>query len=97
MYTHPRVQAMCQPQALCKKQTILRAARQQEMDDLFILAECSTNRMQRLSSLPTAPHIGPLSRRQLPSSLHHEHHFLGKYLYQMVLHRPIETAHLIGN
>jgi hypothetical protein len=49
------------------------------------------------SSLPTAPHIGPLDRRQLPPSLRHEHHLLGKDLYQVVLHRPVELAGLTGN
>jgi hypothetical protein len=47
-----------------------------------------------LSSLPTASHLGPLRRRQLPSSLHLEHHLLEKDLYQVVLHRLVELAGL---
>ena len=50
-----------------------------------------------LSNLPTAPHIGPLGRRQLPSSLHDEHHLLEKRVISVVLHRPVEPALLHGN
>src|SRR5690348_14703890 len=45
--------------------------------------------------LPTLPHIGPLRGRQLPSSLHHEHHLQERDFYQVVLHRPLEPARFI--
>src|SRR5271163_3223150 len=44
----------------------------------MVLAEGTTNLMQRLARLPTAPYLGPLLRREpVPSSLPHQHH-LGK-------------------
>src|SRR5271168_2252038 len=44
----------------------------------MVLAEGTTNLMQRLARLPTAPYLGPLLRREpVPSALPHQHH-LGK-------------------
>jgi hypothetical protein len=43
------------------------------------LAEGTPNLMQRLSRLPTAPHVGPLLNGEpIPFSLGHEHHLLEK-------------------
>jgi hypothetical protein len=49
--------------------------RQQELNRAMVLAKSTTNLMQRLSSLPTAPDVSPLRRRKaIPSSLSHKHH-----------------------
>src|SRR5271156_5356278 len=41
----------------------------------MVLAEGTTNLMQRLSRLPSAPDVSPLRRRKpVPSSLSHNHH-----------------------
>jgi hypothetical protein len=54
--------------------------------------------MQRLARLPTAPHLDPLLRgKPVPFSLCHKHHLLKSNSYQMVLHRPVETATVFGN
>ena len=50
-------------------------ARQQKMNDHMVFSESPPDLMQRLSCLPTVPHIGPLGGRKLPSSRgFHEHH-----------------------
>jgi hypothetical protein len=49
--------------------------------------------MQRLASFPAAPHVDPLLNGKLvPFSFCHKHHLLKLNSYQMVLHRPVETA-----
>jgi hypothetical protein len=54
--------------------------------------------MQRLSCLPTTPHVKFLLRgKSKPFPWLHKHHLLKTALYQMVLHRPFEPAALIGN
>src|SRR5271155_1760952 len=41
----------------------------------MVLAEGTTNLMQRLSRLPSTPDVSPLRRRKpVPSSLSHNHH-----------------------
>jgi hypothetical protein len=46
--------------------------RQQELNRAMVLAKSTTNLMQRLSSLPTAPDLSPLRHRKtIPSSLFH--------------------------
>src|SRR5258707_15058613 len=58
------------------------------------LTEGAPNVMQRLAGLPTAPHVDPLlSGKPVPFSLCHKHHLHKMNSYQMVLHRPVETAH----
>src|ERR1700722_1629872 len=42
--------------------------RQHKVNDPMVLAEGPPNLMQRLSQLPTAPHLGPLHRGKFPSS-----------------------------
>jgi hypothetical protein len=67
--------------------------RQHKLNRDMVLAEDSSNLMQRLSRLPAAPHVVPLHIGQLyPSALRHKHHLIGNDLYQMVLHRPVELA-----
>jgi hypothetical protein len=57
------------------------------------LAEGTANLMQRLARLPAPPHLDPLLRgKPVPFSLCHKHHLLKMNSYQMVLHRPVETA-----
>src|SRR6202011_1183166 len=69
------------------------ALRQQEPNGTMALTEGTANLMQRLSRLPAAPHVDPLLRRKpVPFSLCHKHHLLKMHSYQMVLHRPVETA-----
>jgi hypothetical protein len=55
------------------------------------------NLMQRLSRLPSPPDVALLNRRQPKSFpwLHINTTFYGPDLYQMVLHRPIETTTLV--
>ena len=74
----------------------LNAASDFDKSQLEWLAECAPN--QRLPRLPTAPHLGPLRRRQpSPFPLRHRHDLRRKNLGQMVLHRPIECTAVIGN
>jgi hypothetical protein len=62
------------------------------------LTEGTANLMQRLASLPAAPHLDPLfTGKPVPFSLCHKHHLLKLNSYQMVLHRPVETAGIFGN
>jgi hypothetical protein len=62
------------------------------------LAEGTANLMQRLARLPAPPHLDPLlSGKPVPFSLCHKHHLLKMNSYQMVLHRPVETARIFGN
>jgi hypothetical protein len=71
------------------------ALRQQEPNRTMALAQGTANLMQRLTRLPTAPHLNPLLRgKPVPFSLCHNHHLLKLNSYQMVLHRPVETAPL---
>jgi hypothetical protein len=62
------------------------------------LTEGAADLMQRLARLPAAPHVDPLLRGEpVPFSLCHKHHPQKMNSYQMVLHRPVETAfRLIG-
>jgi hypothetical protein len=61
------------------------------------LTEGTPNVMQRLARLPTAPQVDPLlSGKPVPFSLCHKHHLQKMNSYQMVLHRPVETAHFFG-
>src|SRR5260370_6498456 len=63
----------------------------------MILAESTTNLMQRLAGLPTAPYVGLLLRRKpVPPSLSHKTPPLRNDLNQMVLQRPVETARDCG-
>ena len=49
--------------------------RQQKVNGHMALAEGPPNLMQRLSRLPTAPHVGPLRRGKPYSTvLRHKHH-----------------------
>ena len=49
--------------------------RQQELNRAMVLAESTTNLMQRLSSLPTALDVSPLCcKKTILSSLSHKHH-----------------------
>jgi hypothetical protein len=60
----------------------------------MVLAERTTNLMQRLARLPKAPDVNTLRRRKpVPSALSHNHHLS----HQMVLHRPVETARVLSN
>jgi hypothetical protein len=59
----------------------------------MVLAEGTTNLMQRLARLPKAPDVNTLRRRKpVPSALSHK----SPPSHQMVLHRPVETAQVIG-
>jgi hypothetical protein len=52
------------------------------MNGVMWLAEGTTNRMQRLSRLPTAPQVYLLYRRKLyPFPLGYKHHLLKEDLY----------------
>jgi hypothetical protein len=54
---------------------------QQEPNGTVAFAEGTPNLMQRLSRLPTAPHVGPLlSGEPIPFSLGHEHHLIDSWL-----------------
>ena len=71
--------------------------RQQELNDHMTLTEGSSDLVQGLSCLPSAPQIGfLLCRKPPPSALRHKHHLWKKHSYQMVLLRPVELARLIG-
>jgi hypothetical protein len=53
--------------------------------------------MQRLPRHPAAAHVVSLILGKFDSTaLRHEHQLIGKDLYQMVLHRPVELAGIIG-
>jgi hypothetical protein len=71
--------------------------RQHKLNRHMIFAEGSPNLMQGLPRLPAAPHVVPLLLREpeAPPKCH-KHHLLEKDLYQMVLHRPVEPAAIIG-
>jgi hypothetical protein len=72
--------------------------RQHKLNGNMIFAEHSSNLMQRLPHLPSTPHLIALLLRQLePLLKSHKHHLIEKDLYQMVLHRPVELARLLGN
>src|SRR5258708_17008006 len=71
--------------------------RQHKLNDPMCLAKGPPNLMQRLPVLPAPPHIVPLLLRKLEAPPKcHKHHLIEKDLYQMVLHRPVEPAGLIG-
>src|SRR6202021_3236974 len=73
------------------------ARRHQEPNRTMPLPEGAANLMQRLARLPTAPHLNPLlSGKPVPFSLCHNHHLLKLNSYQMVLHRPVETARVLS-
>ena len=56
---------------------------QQKLNDHMALTNGPPDLMQRLSRLPAAPHLDPLTRGKLPSSrLRHKHHLSKKDLYQ---------------
>jgi hypothetical protein len=53
--------------------------RQHKLNGHMVFAEDSSNLMQRLARLPTAPHVVPLHRGKLyPSPLRHKHHLSEK-------------------
>src|SRR6266481_8251225 len=61
------------------------------------LIERTPNLMQRLSRLPTTPQLALLHRRKpKPFTWPHATPPLERNLYEMVLHRPIETTRLTG-
>src|ERR1700726_981986 len=71
--------------------------RQHKLNDPMCLAKGPPNLMQRLPVLPAPPHIVPLLLRKLEAPPKcHKHNLIEKDLYQMVLHRPVEPARLIG-
>jgi hypothetical protein len=71
--------------------------RQHKVNDPMCLAKSPPHLMQGLSRLPAPPHVVPLllSKLEAPPKCH-KHHLIEKDLYQMVLHRPVEPAGLIG-
>src|ERR1700688_2885567 len=72
--------------------------RQHKLNRHMIFTEDSPNLMQRLPRLPPPPHVGSLLLRKLEAPPKcHKHHLIEKDLYQMVLHRPVELARLLGN
>jgi hypothetical protein len=69
------------------------------VNDYVVFTQGTANLIERLARLPTVPQLGFLLRRK-PSSLafdQHKHHLCKELLAQMVLHRPVEPARLIGN
>ena len=71
--------------------------RQHKLNGHMVFAEGPSNLMQGLPRLPAPPHVVPLLLRKLePPPKSHKHHLKRKDLYQMVLHRPVELAGLLG-
>jgi hypothetical protein len=63
----------------------------------MVLAKSAPDLMQRLTRLPTSPHVALLLRgKPKPSPWSHKHHLLKAAIYQMVLRRPFEPAPQIG-
>jgi hypothetical protein len=63
---------------------------------VMVLAKSPPDLMQRLSCLPTTPHVEFLLRgKPKPSPRSHKTPPLKTALYQMVLHRPFEPAAFI--
>jgi hypothetical protein len=71
--------------------------RQQTVNGRMRPVKGAPDPMQRLSRFPAAPQLRPLRHRKLHVfPLGQGHHLGTEVLYQMVLHRPIETTALIG-
>jgi hypothetical protein len=68
------------------------------VNDYVVFTQGTANLMERLAGLPTVPQLGFLLRRKSSSLAfdQHKHHLCKELLTQMVLHRPVEPAGVIG-